>query len=333
LTGTLIAFWLSALGTEAVAYRGPSLTVHPCVGVDETTVREVMELEVRGARSLPASVSVRCVDGAQEIRVEPWISPEREGIRTIRLPPVREDDDAAARQARSRELALAIAEFIRRLNTAQPSKQEPPTPEAAPAPTPTPSAPPAPSAPPSPRSVASSAPPSEIPAGCWQLGLLLAAERFSGGAALAGGDLFVSSCLGRWFAAELRAGGRIGYDEPLPNGRLTTRAADASAAVALRLWPPGHSVEAAFGLRAQGYLIRFRAQEGGESQAPTALLGALTLTAEPRLTAVLTRRLSLAASAGAGYPLHGIVVRVQGNETHGVSGPVVSASLGAVFTF
>jgi len=323
LTATCIALWLAAIGTQVTpgtSDNGPALTIDPCVAVDESTVREVMDLEIRGARMLPTSVSVRCIDGAQEIRVSPWISPETEGIRTIQLPPVVDDDDAAARQARSRELALAIAEFIRRFEAARNPSREPLEP--------TPSPPPLLAAP-----EKSATPPTDKWKGRWQLGILSAFEYFSGGRALAGGDLFVASCLGCWLSMELRVGGRVGRDESLPRVRLTTRAATASGAVALNLWSLRHSVETALVLRAQGYLVQFRAEPFGEGRTPTALLGAWTLAAEPRVALALTRRFLLDASVGVGFPLRGIVVRMQGTETSGMSGFLVSGSLGGVVWF
>ncbi len=323
MTGTFFALWLAAFGSEVTpgaVGNGPSLTIDPCVAVDEKTVREVMELEIRGARMLPTSVSVGCVDGAQEIRILPWISPETEGIRTIKLSLVADGDDVAVRQARSRELALAIAEYIRRLDAAEPPTRESlkPTPSSTP-----PLLVPAPATP--------AAPPT--PDGRWQLGLLSAFEYFSGGQTLAGGDLLVASGLGRWFSAELRAGGRIGADEPLPGGRLTTRAATATTAVGPNLWSQRRPVGAALVLRAQGYLVQFRAEQFGKGRAPTALLGALTLAAEPRIAVTLTRHFLLEASAGVGFPLHGIVVRTQGTETRGMSGLIVSGSFGGVVSF
>jgi hypothetical protein len=328
LTGTFLALWLASIGTElttGMADNGPTLTIDPCVAVDEGTVRNVMELEIRGPRMLASSVSVRCIDGAQEIRVLSGASPETEGIRTIQLPPVVDENDAAARQARSRELALAIAEYIRRLDSVQPPTRESPKPPPSPTPPPPVRAPVVPALLET-RSI-------ERPEDRWQLGLLSALEYFSGGQTLAGGDLFVASALGRWFSAELRAGGRLGTNEPLPGGRLTTRAATASAGVGFNLWSRRRSVRAALVLRAQGYLVQFRVEQFGEGRTPTALLGALALAAEPQLSLPLTRHLSLVASAGAGFPLHGIVVRTQGTENRGMSGLIVSASLGGVVTF
>jgi hypothetical protein len=307
-----------------MANIGPTLAIDPCVAVDEGTVREVMELEIRGVRMLPTSVIVECIDGAQQIRVLPRISPVTEAIRTIQLLPVADDSDVAARQARSRELALAIAEYIRRLDNAAPPASESPSP-------PTPSPPVPPPAIPLPASPA--IPPVQRPNDRWQLGLLSAFERFSGGHALVGGDLFAASSLGHWISAELRAGARLGPDQPLPGGWLTTRAATASAAVGFNLWSERRMAGAALVLRAQGYLVQFRVEQFGQSPAPTTFLAAATLAAEPRLTLRLSRHLLVETSAGVGLPLRGIVVRMQGTESRSMSGLVASASLGGAVSF
>lgn len=326
MTDAFIAIWLAAIGaqlTPGVANNGPALTIDQCVAVDEKTVREVMDLEIRGARMLPTSVSVRCVDGAQEIQVLPWTSGEAESIRTVQLPPVVDDDDTAALQARSRELALAIAEFIRRFDAAQSPEGE--------------SVKQAPLLVEPPPFVPASAPAEKRPIdnsiGRWRLGLLSAFEYFSGGRTLAGGDLFVASCLGSWFSTDLRVGGRVGADQPLPSGRLTTRAATASGAAGFNLWSLRHSVETALLVRVQGYLVQFRVEQLAENRAQTALLGAWTLAAEPRIALSLAPHFLLDASVGFGVPLRGIVVRMQGAETNGMSGLVVSGSFGGVVWF
>jgi hypothetical protein len=279
--------------------------------------------------------------------VQPWSSAGGESVRTIRLAPVDDNRDAAALQARSRELALAIAELIRRFESAQPSTREPapsapapsssPTPEAAaampePAPSTTPRRPLTRAPRPRARLPVTRPRPAGRPETCWQLGVTSALERFSGGRTLVGGDLFAASCLGRWISAELRAGARVGDDEPLPNGRLTIDAADVAVGSAFKPWPQGRTVETAIAVRVQGYLARFRAEQSGEGHVRTSVLGALTLAVEPRLEVALAHHLSLAASGGVGYPLRGIVVRVQGAERDGLSGSVVSANLGIVFS-
>ena len=134
----VIALGLFALSVDVEpppSTQEPFLTIDPCVEVDETTVREVMDLElaaVHGAdETQPAAVLVRCVPDGQEIRIEPWASSEPGAARTIRLTSA-EGTLPVARAARSRELALAIAEIIRRRATAPARVPETLTPVAPP---------------------------------------------------------------------------------------------------------------------------------------------------------------------------------------------------------
>jgi hypothetical protein len=86
-------------------------------------------------------------------------------------------------------------------------------------------------------------------------------------------------------------------------------------------------------LRAQEYLVQFRAEAPGQDGARTALLGAFVLAAEPRFIVALTRRFALEAGPAVGFPPRGIVVRTQGTQTQSVSGLLLSASLVGVLTF
>jgi hypothetical protein len=304
----------------AVVAEEPALTIDSCIAVDPVTVRQVMELEISDARLLPVSVSVQCVEGAQEIRIKRSDAVDREDVRTIHIAPTSDDDTAAERQARSRELALAIAEFVRRPGPASRPLQDVPAP-----------------VPPPPATVpalaVASTPAAEVPGGRWQLGVLFAFEHFSRGQSLMGADLFVASRLGRWFLAELRIGGRLAADQTLPDAQLTTRAAAIAAATGVKLWSKSHVFGGALVLRGQAYLVQFRVQQAGEDRFDTAVLGAFALAIEPRLMFALTRHLSLQASAAAGLVPRGIVVRIQGVETQSISGITVSANVAGVFTF
>jgi len=328
LTGTLLAVSLLLLGaddqTPTVVAERPALTIDSCIAVDRATVRQVMELEISDARLSPASVTVRCVDGAQEIRIRRSNSLDREDVRTIHIAPADDDDTPADREARSRELALAIAEFVRLPGPASRPPQDlpaPPPPESVSKPTIT-----------STPAIAAT-PAAEVPEGRWQLGLLWTFEHFSRGEGLVGADLFVSSRLGRWFLAELRIGGRLGSDQTLSGEHLTARAAAAAVAAGVNLWSRRRTFGGALVLRAQGYLVQFRAEATGNGHAETANLGAFALALEPRLMVTLTRRFSLQVSAAAGWVPRGIVVRIQGVETPSMSGVVVAADLAGVFTF
>jgi hypothetical protein len=325
LTGTLLALSLILLGVDdppAVVAKGPSLTIDSCIAVDQETVRQVIELEISDAHLLSTSVSVRCVDGAQEIRIGRSDSPDLGDVRTIHIAPSADNDTPAERQARSRELALAIAEFVRWPGPAARPIENPPAPVS---PSPSPSSVPA--------LAIASMPATEATDGRWQLGILCTFEHFSRGQGLMGADLFFASRLGRWFLAELRIGGRVGGDQSLPEEHLTTRAGTIAAAAGVNRWARSRVFGGGIVLRAQGYLVQFRAEATAAGRVETANLGAFALALEPRLMVSLTRRFSLQASAAAGLVPRGIVVRIQGIETQSMSGLALSANLAGVLTF
>jgi hypothetical protein len=322
LTGTWLALSLVLFGAEvqtpeAIA-AGSTLTIDACMDVDQATVRQVMEVEIADTRLLPATVTVKCVDGAQEIHVQRSDAPDQEEVRTIHITPAADDDTPAERQARSRELALAIAEFIRRQEPAAQPAQNPPVPSPSPA---------------VPVLATFSSPATDAPEWRWQLGILCAFEHFSRGKNLTGADLLVASRLGRWFLAELRLGGRLGAEQTLLGAHLTTQAAAVAAAAGVNRWSRSGAFGGALVLRAQGYLVRFRADGIGDGRSQAASLGALAIALEPRLMVALTRRLSLQAAVAASLVPRGIVVRIQGIETQSISGVALSASLAGVFTF
>jgi hypothetical protein len=324
LTGTLLALSLILLGaddgTTAVVAQETSLTIDACIAVDKETVRQVMELEISDAHLLPATVSVRCVDDAQEIRIRRAAPPGREDVRTAHIAPASDNDTPAERQARSRELASSIAELVRWPGLSSPPPKtlgapEPPLPV------------------PAPPLATVSAPATEIPERHWQLGVLYAFDYFSRGQSLMGADLFTAVRLGRWYLAELHIGGRLGSAKLSAGLQLTTRAAAAAAGLGLNLWSKRHIFGAAIVALAQGYLAQFRGEGSTESSFTTQSFGALALAVEPRLMASLTPHLSLGASASVGWVPHGIVIRIQGVEAPSISGVAVSAKLGGVLTF
>lgn len=322
MTGSIVALVLFAVGSEAIPdaiEHSLPLDIDPCVGVDASALRNLVELELRDSRAghvaVPVSVGVRCVDDAQEIRVEPWASRGDDGIRTIELPAAA-DADSAAQEARSRELALAIAELVRRLEITRPLAPAPP-------PSPPPGSPPV--------VIPVTPPPPEVTPGRPQLALLSSFDAFTGGQKLAGGDVCVAAPIGRWLVAEVRIGGRILTGATSPAG-LTARAGTAAVAAGLNFSsrrPVGYVLM----LRAQGYAIDYRLDPAADGGARTARLGAFVAVLESRLLLAVTYRLSVAAAVAAGLPIHGIVVRSQGAMTESLTGLALSAHLGAMVTF
>lgn len=321
MTVILLAALLSAAGPEtgpAPLEEQPFLSIDPCVGADTDTVSDLLEIELGPAAALgaagPWSIAVRCLDDGEEIRVEPWASLAPDGVRLIQLPAV-EASDPAARQGRSRELALAIAELVRRLQTTRPlTHAEAPPPPAAGTPL---------------AVTATPAPPQ--PPDRWLVGARSAADHFQGGELLIGADLVAGARLGRWLTAELTAGGRTGQDPASTVGRLSERAAAGSAAVGLLL--RRHTVGVGLALRVEGFLVELRAELPSGAGSRSVVRGAVALAAEPQLSVAVSPHVWLQAAAGAGSSLHGILVRQNGLATTSLTGIFASGSFGAVVTF
>lgn len=299
----------------------PELIIDPCVGVDAAAVRTLLALQMSDGRAshplARIAVSVGCADQAQEIRIEPWASMGLGGVRTFELPAA-DESVPATQEARSRELALAIAELIRRLELTHPL----PTP--------------APPSPPPPVVTAGPAPPQASPEqpvpGRWQLGVLSAFEHFDGGQNLGGLDLVAARRIGRFLACELRAGARAGEDVTLPWVQITTRATTASAAVGAARWTRRGRLGGALMGRAQAFFAQFQVEPASGGPSATGHY-VFVLAAEPDLYVALSRHVALAASGAAGVAVHGIVLRTQGTPTNSLSGAMLSANLGAVLTF
>ena len=245
------------------------------------------------------------------IRVEPWASLGQDGIRTIELPPQAEGD-TAAREARARELAVAIAELVRRLHNHASVRPEPP--------------------PPPPIRVAP-APPPEQPRSPRHIGVVSSFDYFMGGQLLIGGEVTLSVALGRYMLADVSAGVRTTGNQALPSGRLATRAGTAAIGLGPNLGSVWRLVGVALLFRARGYLVEYRAAPANDGAARAARFGAVFLAAEPRLSLRLSRRISLLVSAAVELPVHGIIVRAQGVETASISGLALTAGLGAAMAF
>ena len=79
--------------------------------------------------------------------------------------------------------------------------------------------------------------------------------------------------------------------------------------------------------------MRFRLESPANAGTRTGPFGAFVVAAGPRLTVALGSRVELGVSASAGFPPHGIVLRVQGAVAERLTGLVLSGSLAGVFRF
>lgn len=307
---TITAEALSPTVEATPTLTTPSLTIDECAAVDDEAVRQLVDLEIRGQRAFVTAVSVQCTGDDLEIH---GASGDNEDVRTIQLARLA-GSDSAARQARSRELALAIAELIRR------QEKDPPA-HAIPPPVPSPAA------------IVAEAAPREIEkAGRWQLGATSAVEFFSGGSRLSGGDVSLGSRPGGRFVVDMRLGGRFGPDENLPGGRLVLRAGVASLGVGVSASSTNQTVTGGVLVRAQGYLVRYGV-EGLDETDRRATLAAFSVAAEASVLVAVTRWLGLKAAVDLGGLPRGIDLRVQGLRAQSISGMVAAGNLGAMLTF
>src|SRR6476620_163028 len=95
------------------------LTVAACVDADREALRRLLEVEYRGPLADPdrsdlTQVIVRCTEERNEVRV---LVPRRpkETVRTVDLSGM----GPVAKEAKTRELALVIAELVRSAQTAE----------------------------------------------------------------------------------------------------------------------------------------------------------------------------------------------------------------------
>src|SRR5216683_6309059 len=109
---------------------GPSigLTVVDCVDADRDELRRLLEVEYRGPladgeRTDLTQVIVRCTEERNEVRV---LVPRRpkETVRTVDLSGL----GAVAKEAKTRELALVIAELVRSAQASEPIVETVPAP-------------------------------------------------------------------------------------------------------------------------------------------------------------------------------------------------------------
>jgi hypothetical protein len=292
----------------------PSITIEPCVAVDASEVRRLTAIEVsswQGESSVGSfGVLVGCEDGGQRLRL---MDAKRGQVaeRSIDLSAV----GASDRDARARELALAIAELLRRNESAEQPAPSVAVDESSASPTPT---------------FAST--PLVAP---WQgeLGVTAAALGWTGGGVLFGADLTGRARFGRWFIGELRAGGRSTRAISLENGSMTGRGLAASVGLAVDVAPNVDWAGVSFGARLGVDWLRYAATDvagvtyDGQDGTGVSVFG----TASAFVSLAGPLRVTL--DAGVGTALHEVVIRENDETLSGLSGVVASGALGLAARF
>jgi hypothetical protein len=314
---------IALLGGTAVAAPIP-LIIDACVAVDPEEVRRLTAIELLTDESDHSEfeVLVGCRGDSQTLRL---LHVSRGVVDSRSLEPGKAD----APDARNRELALAIAELVRRtpdLAVAAPAVEMP-------------------AQPPQLRvsSTAVDSQPVLVPLspvsdepGEWlaEIGVLGAFVHWSRGHRLLGADLVVRVPLRSRMVSELRAGGRktIG-SVALSEGWLDARGFGAALGLGFDVAPTQGFVGLTVGVRVGVDWLRYAiVDEGGTpySGADAADVHAMGTLAT---FVALSEHLRLTCELAAGGALHPIVIRENGQDVSGARGVMASGAFGLAARF
>lgn len=302
----------------------PAIRIDPCVEVDAEEVRRLAAIELSNwqprSSSGPLEVVVACSGGVQELRV----STARSGKVTVRsidlgTPPTEESGEPRAddRDAKARELALAIAELLRRIDV-EATEAAPPVALVAPAPKP--SAEPA--------RAADRPEPFRS-----ELGLAGVAVFWTGGEMLFGADLTGRGHVARFLIAELRLGGRKTRPLELESGSLDGHGMAAAAGLALDATPGSKQAGVSFGARIGVDWLRYAAHDRPDTTFTGKDAAGVNLAGTATGFMMLSNPWCITVDVSVGTALHSIVINENERELSGLRGVFLSSAvaLGAHF--
>jgi hypothetical protein len=290
--------------------------IDSCVDVEAEEVRRLASIELQASSEAASGifdVAVSCKEGGQELSVTNRAT-ERVTVRGIDLSAVGTRD----RDARTRELALAIAELVRRANEEeQQARAEPPPPE----PVVTPPAAPIP--------VHSESPPS------WraQLGASAVIDAATGGEALFGADIAGRIHLSPWLIGELRVGGRKTRPIDFESGRIDGTGLFGSVGLSFDATPDARYAGVAFGARLGLAAIRYSVIDDDGERLGVATAPAVSANATVSGFIALSRRFGVLIDAAVGRPLHTVAIRENDRLISALSGVLLSSSVGVAAQF
>ena len=310
----LPALLLAADASEGVE---PPLITIDCVEVDAEEVRRLAAMELRAWRwrTSPEAFEVLavCQEGVEELRLKNRVLGQVT-VRSIDL-------DAPEAEARARELALAIAELLRRADMEA-------TPEAPPTPAPRPPV----ATPPPPRNVTPIATPKDAGFGV-EVGAAGVVSSFTGGELFFGADAAGRAHLGRWLIAELRLGARKSQPVELENGSLDAQGVTLALGLAFDATPDARHAGVSLGARLGGDFLRYAAVDrdgvlygGGDATA-------VTLSGPAAGWVALSPTFRLTIDASVGGALHSVVVRVDEQSVSALRGAALSGAVGLAAHF
>jgi hypothetical protein len=291
----------------------PAITVDPCIEVDAEEVRRLTAMELRTWRwrTPPETFEVVavCRDGIEELR----LSNRSRGnvtVRTIDLGAPLGDD----RDAKARELALAIAELLRRADMES-------TPEASPAPSP-------PVPPPAQARVTAQAVAPDIKPWSIELGVSGVIAGWTGGEMLFGADVTGRAHVARRIIVELRLGGRKSRPVDLVDGSLDGRGVAAAAGLSFDATPNVRQAGVSFGARLGVDWLRYAATDREELPYDGGDAVGVNVTGTTTGFVALSEALCLTVDAAVGGSLHAVVIREDEEAISSMRGVLIAGAVG-----
>lgn len=292
----------------------PQIEIDSCVDVDAEQVRRLADIELQAAPGVSSGeldVVVSCREGTQELRLTNRVS-QRVTVRGIDL----SASGARDRDARARELALAIAELFRR-SSEEPAPEIPPQ---------------KPSAPQVVEPAIPVPPPERLP---WraQLGATAAVDAWTGGEALFGADLAGRVHLSPWLIGEVRLGGRKTRSLELESGTLDAYGLSGAAGLSLDATPHAERAGVAFGARLGLSMLRYSALADSGDRVGVANAAAVSAAATVSGFIAISRQIGLLVDASLGSALHKVVIREDSRSISALNGVLLSSALGITAQF
>jgi hypothetical protein len=305
------------LAAEAPESVEPPLITIDCVEVDAQEVRRLTVMELRSWRwrTSPETFEVLavCQEGVEELRLT---------HRTLGQVTVRSIDlSAPEAEAKARELALAIAELLRRADM-EAAPEKPPMPPPPPVSTTAPH-----------RNATSIAPTPERASFGVEVGATGVVSSWTGGELLFGADAIGRVHLGPRVIAELRLGGRKTQRVDLENGSLDAQGVTLALGVAFDATPDARHAGVSFGARLGGDFLRYAAVDRDEVLYGGGDATAVSLSGTTTGWVALSKAFRLTIDASVGGALHSVVVRVDEQSVSAMHGAVLAGSLGLAAHF
>jgi hypothetical protein len=286
------------------------LTIDECVDADRDELRRLLEVEYRGrladgARNDATQVVVQCTEGSNQVRLSVAGRP-REIVRTVDLSSL----GPVAREAKTRELVLVIAELVRSVEVPEPVSEPITVPR-----------------------VPEKAPLLSERSGGTQIGALFTAEKYSGGQSQVGPGLAARFALTRYFTAELRVGARWAESVGAPDGTITGRGFVGGAGVGVDAFPGHARAGLVVMARAEVEWLRIQGIDGETAEGRAASGAAVIASAAPCGWIALGPSLRVLAEPALLVPIHTLLVEDQGQRASALAGVGVAATLGVVAHF